>query len=248
MSNHLVGVAEICDILGVSRQRVAQIIETYDDFPEPEVEIAAGRVWSRAVVQTWATVHHHRPPGKRVAPGPDLSRFTARALRSLEEASAAARELGHNFIGTEHLLLALRRVEDGIAAKVLAEADVTTEAITEKILDLIGRGTSPPVDQPPFTPRAMNALIGSVSQALALGHNYVGTEHILLALFSDAEGVASRVLAAVGVSRETVQQRVLALLSGFRVMSESEKRDALRDKVEDLARQIDALKSQITPP
>src|SRR5437763_103341 len=149
MTNHLVGVAEICDILGVSRQRVAQIIETYDDFPAPEVEIAAGRVWSRSAVQTWAAVHHERGPGRPVSLGPDMSRFTDRARRSIEESGRAAQQLGHNFIGTEHLLLGLRRVEDGVAAKVLQEAKVSDDYIVTQITSIIGKGESPPGERRP---------------------------------------------------------------------------------------------------
>src|SRR2546426_2602670 len=185
MTNHLVGVAEICDMLGVSRQRVAQIIETYDDFPVPEVEIAAGRVWSRAAIQTWAAVHHERGPGRPMTLGPDFSRYTDRARRSIEEASRAAQQLGHNYIGTEHLLLGLRRVEDGVAAKALQEANVTEQYIADQIESMVGRGQSAPADRRPFTPRAHNAITNGLSEALKLGHNYVGTEHLLLSVLRD---------------------------------------------------------------
>ena len=245
MSNHLVGVAEICDIMGVSRQRVAQIIETYDDFPQPEVEIAAGRVWSRAAGQTWAAVHHERGPGRPVSLGPDMSRFTDRARRSIEEAARGAEQLGHNYIGTEHILLGLRRVEDGVAAKVLEEAKVSDDVIAQQIVSIIGKGESPPAERRPFTPRALNVLTNGLSEALKLGHNYVGTEHLLLSVIRDPEGVAFKILTEAGVTQDRLRKRVVEVLAGYRAKGSG---DAdVKKKLDDLARQVEELRSQLGP-
>src|SRR3954447_22036488 len=113
--HHLVGMAEIAEILGVSRQRVAQLIETYEDFPKPEVELTSGRVWSRTAIETWIASHPERGPGrpeegalKRVLVGGfSFERFTDRARASIVKAQEEARLLNHNYIGTEHLLLGL---------------------------------------------------------------------------------------------------------------------------------------------
>src|SRR5690242_3103449 len=109
--HHLVGMAEIAEILGVSRQRVAQLIETYDDFPKPEVELSGGRVWSRTAIETWIASHPDRSPGRaeerKLDTSAPFANFTDRARHAVVKAQEEARLMNHDYIGTEHLLLGL---------------------------------------------------------------------------------------------------------------------------------------------
>ena len=143
-----------------------------------------------------------------------FERFTERARQVVILAQDEARLLGHDYIGTEHLLLGLLREEEGLAARVLESMDVSLDEVRDDVVRAIGRGPQAETGQIPFTPRAQKALELSLREALALGHNYIGTEHILLGLVRLNEGVAARFLAERGADAERVRRQLIRMLSG----------------------------------
>jgi ATP-dependent Clp protease ATP-binding subunit ClpC len=144
-----------------------------------------------------------------------FERFTEKARRVVVYAQEEARMLNQNYIGTEHLLLGLIREQDGIAAKALESLSISLEDVHQQVEELIGRGTYVPTGHIPFTPRAKKVLELSLREALQLGHNYIGTEHILLGLIREGEGVAAQVLLNLGADLEKVRSAVIQLLSGY---------------------------------
>src|SRR6202049_2675738 len=126
-----------------------------------------------------------------------------------------ARLLNHKFIGTEHLLLGLIHEGEGVAAKALEQLGISLEAVREKVEETIGLSGTAPTGSPPFTPRAKKVLELSLREALQLGHNYIGTEHMLLGLVREGEGVAAQVLQSLGADLPRVRQQVIQLLSGY---------------------------------
>ena len=143
-----------------------------------------------------------------------FERFTDRARRVVVLAQDEARMLSHDYIGTEHLLLGLVREGDGFAARALVSLDISLEAVRLQVQEIIGRGQAAPTGHIPFTPRAKKVLELSLREALQLGHNYIGTEHILLGLIREGEGVAAQVLQKLGADLDRVRQTVIQLLSG----------------------------------
>jgi ATP-dependent Clp protease ATP-binding subunit ClpC len=123
--------------------------------------------------------------------------------------------LNHNYIGTEHILLGLVRERDGVAGKALVSLDISLEAVRQQVEEIIGQGQAAPTGHIPFTPRAKKVLELSLREALQLGHNYIGTEHILLGLIREGEGVAAQVLQKLGADLNRVRQTVIQLLSGY---------------------------------
>jgi ATP-dependent Clp protease ATP-binding subunit ClpC len=144
-----------------------------------------------------------------------FERFTDRARRVVVLAQEEARLLNHNYIGTEHMLLGLIAEGEGVAAKVLASMNISLEAVRRQVEDIIGQGQAVPTGHIPFTPRAKKVLELSLREALQLGHNYIGTEHILLGLVREGEGVAAQVLQKLGAGLERTRDEVLAQLSGY---------------------------------
>jgi ATP-dependent Clp protease ATP-binding subunit ClpC len=144
-----------------------------------------------------------------------FERFTDRARRVVVLAQEEARMLNHNYIGTEHILLGLVRERDGIAAKALASLNIRLDAVRGEVEDIIGQGQAPTTGHIPFTPRAKKVLELSLREALQLGHNYIGTEHILLGLIREGEGVAAQVLQKLGAGLDRVRQTVIQILSGY---------------------------------
>ena len=144
-----------------------------------------------------------------------FERFTDRARRVLVLAQEEARLLNHSFIGTEHILLGLIHEGEGLAAKALESLGISLEAVREKVEETIGPAGSAPTGSPPFTPRAKKVLELSLREALQLGHNYIGTEHMLLGLVREGEGVAAQVLISLGADLSRVRQQVIQLLSGY---------------------------------
>jgi len=144
-----------------------------------------------------------------------FERFTDRARRVLVLAQEEARLLNHNFIGTEHILLGLIHEGEGVAAKALESLGISLEAVREKVEETIGPAGSGTMGSPPFTPRAKKVLELSLREALQLGHNYIGTEHMLLGLVREGEGVAAQVLVSLGADLSRVRQQVIQLLSGY---------------------------------
>ena len=140
-----------------------------------------------------------------------FERFTDRARRVLVLAQEEARLLNHNFIGTEHILLGLVHEGEGVAAKALESLGISLEAVREKVDERTGPAGSPTTGSPPFTPRAKKVLELSLREALGLGHNYIGTEHMLLGLLREDEGVAAQVLVSLGADLSRVRQQVIQL-------------------------------------
>ncbi len=144
-----------------------------------------------------------------------FERFTDRARRVVVLAQEEARMLNHNYIGTEHILLGLIHEGEGVAAKGLEALGISLEAVRSQVEEIIGQGQQAPSGHIPFTPRAKKVLELSLREALQLGHNYIGTEHILLGLIREGEGVAAQVLVKLGADLNRVRQQVIQLLSGY---------------------------------
>jgi len=144
-----------------------------------------------------------------------FERFTDRARRVVVLAQEEARLLNHNYIGTEHILLGLIHEGEGVAAKALESLGISLEAVRNQVEEIIGQGGTSPSGHIPFTPRAKKVLELSLREALQLGHNYIGTEHILLGLIREGEGVAAQVLVKLGADLSRVRQQVIQLLSGY---------------------------------
>jgi ribosomal protein S18 acetylase RimI-like enzyme len=178
-----------------------------------------------------------------------FERFTDRARRVVVLAQAEARILEHDYIGTEHLLLGLISEGEGVGAQALQQLDVSLMSVRSGIERIIGHGTGMPTGHIPFTPRAKKVLELSLREALSLGHDYIGTEHILLGLVREGEGVAAQVLAGSGVRLRDVRATVVALLGGrepapprsvsFRPMTATEFEGYLGWVVEDYAAELE---------
>jgi ATP-dependent Clp protease ATP-binding subunit ClpC len=140
--------------------------------------------------------------------------FTDRARRVVVLAQDEARLLNHDYLGTEHLLLGLIREGEGVAVKALESLGISLEAVRAQVQEIIGQGQNAPTSHIPFTPRAKKVLELSFREALRLNHDYIGTEHLLLGLIGEGEGVAAQVLMQLGADLSRVRQRVIELLSG----------------------------------
>jgi hypothetical protein len=174
----------------------------------------AGHSWSeisRALGVTRQAAHKRFS----LAASPTLDRFTARARSALRAGGEAARLLGHNYVGTEHMLLGLFEPAGSLAARMLDEAAMTRGTVEERILLVTPRKPALTGDDPPFTPRARACIERAVSEAIALGHNYVGTEHILLALCGDPESLATKILTDLDADHARFRARTIEILAGF---------------------------------
>ena len=138
-----------------------------------------------------------------------FERFTDRARRVVVLAQEEARLLNHNYIGTEHILLGLIHEGEGVAAKALESLGISLEAVRAQVEEIIGQGQTAPTGHIPFTPRAKKVLELSLREALQLGHNYIGTEHILLGLIREGEGVAAQILVRLGAPLPKLRRQVL---------------------------------------
>src|ERR1700753_1571694 len=143
-----------------------------------------------------------------------FERFTERARQVVVLAQEEARTLKHNYIGTEHILLGLLREEEGLAARVLESLDITVERVRAQVVRIVGSGEEVTSGQIPFTPRAKKVLELALREALSLGHNYIGTEHILLGLVRENEGVAARILLDFDADGEKIRNEIIRMLSG----------------------------------
>ena len=151
-----------------------------------------------------------------------FERFTDRARRVVVLAQEEARMLNHDYIGTEHILLGLIHEGEGVAAKALESLGISLEAVRQQVEEIIGQGQQAPSGHIPFTPRAKKVLELSLREALQLGHNYIGTEHILLGLIREGEGVAAQVLVKLGADLNRVRQQVIQLVHGQQSKEEPE--------------------------
>src|SRR5204862_2550958 len=143
-----------------------------------------------------------------------FERFTERARQVVVLAQEEARTLKHNYIGTEHILLGLLREEEGLAARVLESLDITVERVRAQVVRIVGSGEEVTSGQIPFTPRAKKVLELALREALSLGHNYSGTEHILLGQVRENEGVAARILLDFDADAEKIRNEIIRMLSG----------------------------------
>jgi Clp amino terminal domain, pathogenicity island component len=177
----------------------------------------AGHSWSEIGdalgVSKQAAQQRHGP---RVAGVPvTFERFTERARHVIASTETTARDLGHPFIGTEHLLLALYSEPEGLGCRVLVESGLSAEAVRAAIVDELGPGPGGGEGRLPYTPRAVKALTSALAAAVELGHNYIGTEHLLLGVGRVDGGLAAKILHAAGLDEGVLQPKVTALLAGF---------------------------------
>jgi ATP-dependent Clp protease ATP-binding subunit ClpC len=167
-----------------------------------------------------------------------FERFTDRARRVVVLAQEEARMLNHDYIGTEHILLGLVRERDGVAARALDSLNIKLGAVRREVEDVIGQGQAAPRGHIPFTPRAKKVLELSLREALQLGHNYIGTEHILLGLIREGEGVAAQVLQKLGADLNRVRQTVIQILSGYAAGAEVRRVEGGAEMEAELATEI----------
>jgi ATP-dependent Clp protease ATP-binding subunit ClpA len=175
-----------------------------------------------------------------------FERFTDRARRVVVLAQEEARMLDHNYIGTEHILLGLIHEGEGVAAKALEALAISLEAVRQQVEEIIGHGQEAPSGHIPFTPRAKKVLELSLREALQLGHNYIGTEHILLGLIREGEGVAAQVLVRLGADLNRVRQQVIRLLHGYQGQEPAAAGGPVRDLPGRGERRLSALQSRVS--
>jgi Clp amino terminal domain, pathogenicity island component/UvrB/uvrC motif len=197
-------------------ERTAASAADVDELAAWLYGLLPGTSWPTGPLQ----LGRHRRPRWRPNRGEEGSgmmfeRFTDRARRVVVLAQEEARLLNHDYIGTEHLLLGLIREREGVAAKALESLGVSLEAVRIEVEAIIGRSVSAPGGHIPFTPRTKKVLELSLREAKQLGHNYIGTEHILLGLIREREGVAAQVLVKLGADLPRVRQQVIKLLTGY---------------------------------
>ena len=190
---------EIADNLGLSHQRVHQIVGADDEV----------------TAETCESFLHRLIRGRRRGGGAGpFHRFTDRAREVVVLAQDEARGLAHDYVGTEHLLLGLLRLEDAVAAQALGSLGITYDDVRAQVGRIVGEGRRPPrAGRLPFTPRSKKVLELALREALALKHNYIGTEHILLGLVREDEGVAARVLAELGADAAGVRRATVGMLA-----------------------------------
>jgi prophage maintenance system killer protein len=171
--------------------------------------------------------------------------FTDRAYRAVTEAEAEALAFDHNYVGTEHLLLGLLAVDDGVAAKVLTRLGVDLPEAKAEIEQIIGRGSAPPAGRPPFTPRSKKVLELARGEAKRLGHNYVGTEHLLLGLVREGAGVAAQILDRLGADRAGIVEALMHLLGGADLVYREQRRAFLTGEFTAMLDENDRLQAEV---
>jgi ATP-dependent Clp protease ATP-binding subunit ClpC len=180
-----------------------------------------------------------------------FERFTERARRVIVLAQEEARLLDHAWIGTEHILLGLLRDGDGMAARALTELGISLDGARQAVEDMVGRGREAPSGHIPFTPRSKKVLELSLREALQLGSDYIGTEHILLALLREGDGVAAQVLVASGADLNRVRQQVIGLPAGPEAgvlgAAAPAAGDDLTARLTSIAARLDAIERRLRP-
>ena len=176
-----------------------------------------------------------------------FERFTDRARRVVVLAQEEARMLNHNYIGTEHILLGLIHEGEGVAAKALESLGISLDAVRQQVEEIIGQGEQVPSGHLPFTPRAKKVLELTRREAEQLGHNYIGTEHILLGLIREGDGVAAQVLVKLGADLNRVRQQVIQMLHGYQGQQPQPGRRPPRDGVSEAEVQarLDAVEGRL---
>jgi hypothetical protein len=204
----------LLDLLATASSTVAQLEEVGDAVLGHFVDRCRRNGHSWTEISTALGVTKQAAHKRFSFPAPTLERFTPRARGAVDAATKAARALGHNFVGTEHLLLGLFAEPQGLAALALVEAGVDRAAVEGKVLEAVSRG-EPLLDNPLYLPQASLALQGALGEALRLGHNYIGTEHILLGLVRDRDTLAVRILGDLGVSSEWIRTRLVDMVNAL---------------------------------
>ncbi len=246
MPHHLLGLTEIAELLGVSRQRVDQLSNSYADFPAPEVDLASGRVWSKEAIEGWLATHPDRAPGRVEGASIRFDRLTGRARTVFVHAQAEASALGHSHVGCEHMLVGILLEEASLGSKALVRAGLTLEGVRASM-----EAASPAVtsDGPrPFTPRVHRALAKAHDAALELGHNYLGTEHFVLGILREGDNVALRILDRNGVDPDEVRG-ALAEEIGLPLENQRAPRSPWRGLTDQLTRiesRLDQLERRLT--
>lgn len=242
MSHHLLGPAEVAELLGVSRQRVDQLAASYADFPLPEAELAAGRIWARSALEAWLATHPERRAGRAEGQGLMFERLSELGRQIFVLAQEEAHALGHNYVGCEHLVLAPLRAE-GVAAKALATMGLTIGGARAALGKILGR--PPPArgewtPRLPFTPRVSRALEHAQETAIELGQSRIGTEHILLGVLREGDNVGCRLLQEAGLDLAAVRLRVLQEIDYPREPDRDRRLTSALDKIVDRLADIDA--------
>jgi hypothetical protein len=201
--------------LGTAAATVSELEQTGDAVLTHFVEQAraSGHSWSEISSALGVTKQAAHKRFSDTLPG--LGRFTPRARNVLEHATSIARAFGHNYVGTEHILIALFAESEGIAAKVLVELGASQQAVADAVLARVPRGQHSMSGAIPLTPKAVDVVTRTLKIALSLGHNYVGTEHILLSLLEDHDALAVQVLGTFDIDRDRVRNRVIEILAGY---------------------------------
>jgi hypothetical protein len=205
---------DVLALLGTASSVVAELEEVGDSLLGHFVDRCRRHGCSWSEISAALGVTKQAAHKRFSSPAPTLERFTPRARRTVDAASAAARALGHNYVGTEHLLLGLFAEPEAFAARALADAGVDRAAVEAKVLEALPRQAEALLDNPPYIPQASQALQNALREALELGHNYIGTEHVLLGLLREGEAPAGRILAELGVSLPPTRGRLLEMISG----------------------------------
>jgi len=179
-----------------------------------------------------------------------FERFTDRARRVVVLAQEEARKFNHNYIGTEHILVGLIREDGGVAAKGLESLGISLDAVRQQIEEIVGIGEQAPSGHVPFTPRAKKVLELSLREALQLGYDYIGTEHILLGLIREGDGVAAQVLVRLGADLNQVRQEVIQRLHGFQGEDEpgsqrAVQRPGLLSRIDAIERRLSILEQRV---
>jgi hypothetical protein len=202
--------------------RLSQASKTVDDLEQVGDALLghfvdqcrrSGHSWSE--ISTALGVSKQAAHKRFTFEAPTFERFTIRARSVLRQSEREAHRLGHGFVGTEHILLALFEVPESLALKVLDGFGIAKPMVDQKVVALIERAAATEEGKLPFTPRANAVLQTAAEEALQLGHNYIGTEHLLLGLFADEDSVAAKVLDDLGARQSTVRDRTLELLAGY---------------------------------
>lgn len=201
--------------LAAASATAAELAETADALVDHFVDRcrAAGRTWAEISEALGVSKQAAHKRYSTIPKDLTLTRFTDRARQAIAASLDAARGFGHPFVGTEHLLIGLFP-PGGIAATLLAMVGLDQDAVAGQILERTPVAQGGPTE-PPFTPRAAEVFGGALSEALAMGHNYIGTEHLVLALFKDEEGVAAQILAGSGATYDAFRAKIVELLAGF---------------------------------